>query len=89
VGAAHPVHTAVYRPAGALLLDDAVVQGLAKISHQPVVIALQLSCLPPTSVGGSRFTTLFVEPASAGLLVNQEARLKPAVISLAGSQTTN
>ena len=47
--------------------------GQRKISYQPVEIAPQLSCLPPTSVGGSRPTTMFLEPASTGLLEEFES----------------
>ncbi len=39
-----------------------------KISREDIVISPLMLCLPPTLVGGQRPRTLFLEPASAGLL---------------------
>ncbi len=56
-------------PVGTTENSPAIYRWVRKASSisSPVGSAV-LSCLPPTSVGGSRSTTLFLEPASAGLL---------------------
>ena len=42
--------------------------GRAESSHEAILIMSQLSCLRPTLVGEQRPRTMFLEPASAGLL---------------------
>ncbi len=41
-----------------------------KIHGEDIVILPLMSCLPPTSVGGQRSRTLFLEPAEAGSRVS-------------------
>ena len=55
-------------PAGAAFVGWVRNPRLAEISRLAVVIRSQLSCLPPTLVGGQRSKPLLLKPASAGLL---------------------
>ena len=64
-------------------------RSLAKIARVAVGITSQLSCLPPTLVGGSRATTLFLEPALAGLLEEFKSPAEAGCNLVPDSRTTN